>query len=213
MQETGESGAQLLPLTYGVELEYLFVVDKRKVVNDRKYHFLLPKHFVLDKDDQVGNAYHFDPQEAEHRGLCQAAMLLRRSRVDLAMKLFPKNDDSIFSRWCLTTESAVVHPDGSKEKAALAAQMNVAPGSLKQCELTGIELVSPILPGPDMKAQRYLSGGSFDELDHVLRATDQKGLPCTFIAGPKTTSVHVHVGLQPDLNGVPRDIPIDVCQH
>lgn len=216
MEETGESRSEPLPLTFGVELEYMFVIDKRRVQTDLNFHFLRPQHYIRDPQDQVCDEGVFDPTDDDCRTLCQAATVLRSGGVDLAVKLFPKWHDDLFHRWSLTMESAVVHPDSHEEWDALAAELEKndhAIGNLDDVELKGIELISPILKAPDMDAQRYLSGGSFEVLDRAIATTSQASVPFAFIAGPKTTSVHVHVGVQPDDVWGPEDIPFDVCQH
>lgn len=205
-------GAKLLPLTFGVELEMLFALNKQKVTADPTFDYLFPQYYELDPQDQVDDRGKFDPTRHANRGLCQAATILRGRGVDLAIKVNPKQDDNLFHRWSLTIEEAVEFPETNFEMAAVTN--DVFPRR-QGFEFTGLELISPILKAPDMQAQEDLQGGSFNELDGVLEAvydvpTEE---PYIFVSRPETSSVHVHVGLEPDEDWGPVDIPIKVLQH
>lgn len=212
MADTGKSGAGLLPLTFGVELEMLFAISKNKVQRNPQFHYLFPQYYVLDPQDQVDDRMEFDPTSDENRGLCQAATILRHNGIDLAIKLYSKDDEDLFHRWSLTFEAAVKHPEGDWEVSSLTDGVVT---TKEDVEFVGIELISPIMQAPEMKAQQCLEGGSFQELDRVLEAAngDPSRVPWMFISKPEISSLHVHVGMQPDKDWGPVDIPLKVLQH
>jgi hypothetical protein len=212
MASTGKSGAGLLPLTFGVELEMLFALNKNKVRLNPQFHYLFPQYYALDPQDQVDDRMRFDPTSDEARGLCQAATILRHSGVDLAIKLNPKDDEDLFHRWSLTLEDAVEHPVGDWEISSLTDGVVT---TRENVEFVGIELISPIMQAPDIKAEQCLEGGSFQELERVLEAVngDPSRVPWMFISQPENSGFHVHVGMQPDKDWGPVDIPLKVLQH
>lgn len=214
MENSGESGDGPLPLTFGVELEMVFGINKSKVITQPHYHYLFPQHYRLDPQDQVDDRERFDPTIDLDRGLCQAATVLRYKGVDLAIKVNSKDDDDLFHRWSLTYEEANIIPRADWE---IASFTNGLVRSVKHLEFAGLELISPIMQAPDMKAQQDLKGGSFKELERVVKtlelAPPHYDAPWVFISTPQTSGFHVHVGLQPDEEWGPMDIPLKVLQH
>ncbi|KEF63157.1 uncharacterized protein A1O9_01133, partial [Exophiala aquamarina CBS 119918] len=214
MATSGESGAGLLALTFGVELELAFGISRLKVIRRPHLEYLFPQNYQLDPMDQVDDHEKFDPTDHENRGLCQAATVLRREGVDLAIKINPKDDDDLFQRWSLTHEKANICPAADWE---IESYTDHRVRRLWDLQFSGLELISPIMQAPDMKAKQVLEGGSFQELEKVLKVIDfaqcHTDLPWMFLSKPQTSGFHVHVGLQPDEDWGPVDIPLEVLRH
>jgi hypothetical protein len=209
MTDTRPTGGEL-PLTFGVEIECLFGINKRVVLHSPALRWLYPQHFIMDSEDQIGPSDWFDPTDEEPRGLCQAATILRCAGRDVIIKVEPKDPSANYHRWNLTLEEAVITPDGDWE---IAGWTDGKITGLKDWRFTGLELISPILKAPNI-GPTGIHDPVFDEVNHYLSAltAGPPDVPWVWIGGPEVSSVHVHIGLEHSEVGSV-DIPINVLKH
>ncbi|KAK7893922.1 hypothetical protein LTR67_006623 [Exophiala xenobiotica] len=200
---------ELLPFTFGVEIEALFAIDQTKVDNDPRYSYLRIDNYQLDERDMLGQ--HVNKED----WLKQAATVLRRRGGDLAIlspcDFIPEDDSEVFQHWVLTTECAVIFPKSDKQ---ISAWSDNQVQDIGQRTLVGLELISPILAIPDLEVSEHESE-SLAEVNHyldILTRRSSAGTPYHFMAGPKSTAVHVHVGLEPSENSQVA-IPLDIVRH
>ncbi|EXJ96205.1 hypothetical protein A1O1_01331 [Capronia coronata CBS 617.96] len=199
-----------LPFTFGIEIEFLFGVDNVQVSSDPAHRHLLVENSIIHDDDL------YDPEFevlqvadlGDVAGLFQAATVLRRNGADLLIRTEAKSDDEDFSRWTMTLEAMVPHPESDSQLAALTD------GKYRRvvdCSFAGLELISPILKVPDMT---NLEPNGLVEVNQFLQlmAGEQPG-PCFFSATPKNASVHVHIGVPPTPEGDSVDIPLNALRH
>jgi hypothetical protein len=220
---------EFLPFAFGVEIEVLFTIDQTKVENDPRYSYLRFENYQSDerdmlgqyvnKEDWLGENYESDYMPGQYVDkkdwLGQAATVLRRRGGDLAIlspsTFIPEDDSEVFQHWVLTTECAVIFPKSDKQ---ISAWSDNQVQDIGERTLVGLELISPILAIPDLEVSDHESE-SLAEVNHYLDILTRRSsarTPYHFMAGPKSTSVHVHVGLEPSENGQVA-IPLDIVRH
>ncbi|KIW50690.1 hypothetical protein PV05_09478 [Exophiala xenobiotica] len=199
----------LLPFTFGVEIEVLFAIDQTKVENQPQYNYLRIENYQSDERDMLGKYVN------KEDWLGQAATVLRRRGADLAIlsppTFIPEDDSDLFQHWVLTTECAVKFPKSDRQ---ISAWSNDQIQDLGERTFVGLELISPILAVPDLEVSDHESESLAEVnqyLDILTRRSSARA-PYHFIAGPKSTSVHVHVGLEPSENGQVA-LPLDIVRH
>ena len=200
---------ELLPFTFGVEIEVLFAIDQTKVENQPQYNYLRIENYQSDERDMLGKYVN------KEDWLGQAATVLRRRGADLAIlsppTFIPEDDSDLFQHWVLTTECAVKFPKSDRQ---ISAWSNDQIQDLGERTFVGLELISPILAVPDLEVSDHESESLAEVnryLDILTRRSSARA-PYHFIAGPKSTSVHVHVGLEPSENGQVA-LPLDIVRH
>jgi hypothetical protein len=202
--------SELLPFTFGVEIEALFAIGQTKVDNDPRYSYLRIDNYQPDERDTLGQYVN------KEDWLKQAATVLRRRGGDLAIlspcNFIPEDDSQVFQHWVLTTECAVEFPRSDKQ---ISAWSDNQIKELGERTFLGLELISPILFVPDLGVSDHESNASLAEVNQYLDILTRRSSarsPYHFMAGPKSTSVHVHVGLEPSENGQVA-IPLDIVRH
>lgn len=143
--------------------------------------------------------------------MVQAANVLRREGLDLAVQFLPKKPHSKFNRWVLTKEVKVVAPKNATELSKWSG------GDFKEMEglsLHSVELVSPILQTPRL-VPNFQPNGLDDIVNYVeqLAKSSSPVTPYQFISRPENAGVHVHIGLQPNPSGDQVSIPVNVLRH
>ncbi|KAK5195803.1 hypothetical protein LTR92_004744 [Exophiala xenobiotica] len=201
--------SELLPFTFGVEIEVLFAIDQTKVDNDPRYSYLRINNYQPDERDKLGQYVN------QEDWLKQAATVLRRRGGNLAVlspcNFIPEDDSEVFQHWVLTTECAVIFPKSDKQ---ISAWSDNQVQDIGERTLLGLELISPILAIPDLEISDHESESLAEVnqyLDILTRRSSARS-PYHFMAGPKSTSVHIHVGLEPSVNGQVA-IPLNVMRH
>lgn len=203
-----------LPLTFGVELEFLFGINRSQVCSDPVFYHLFPQFCTIDEDDDPTSYQDFDPTADQHRCLLQAAKVLRNKGAELEVLLDPKaNDDSFdkFSRWHLTKEAYVKLPSSYEE---LVKWSNGMVDDWKSWDFQGLELISPALPVPDINSRTFKPKGLVELTGYLKFLTQDHppNVPYLFLAQPENASLHIHVGMQPEMDGQV-DIPLEVLRH
>ena len=197
-----------LPLTFGIELELLFLCDQEKVRG--KWHFLSPDNFVEEDGDYV------DPNPYADQPLKQAALLFRESNLAIRAVSDPKGLQE-HDKWVITRED---HADWSKIQQRVDDTDNklkewtdgrVSDLSVHKWDPTGLELVSRVLP-----VSTYGKRVSPDGLNEVRGYIDLletgPAKPYIFLSEVEIGGLHVHVGLDPTWsNGT--GLPTKVLQH
>ncbi|KAK5029554.1 hypothetical protein LTS07_006017 [Exophiala sideris] len=207
-----------LPLTFGIEIEMLFVLNEKKIRADPAYQNLLPEYFVKGAHDNLKedlNQMVTDEIEANDvlsktSAIKQAANILRDKDLDLAVHVEPYHINKKFDRWMLTTESHVLKPWNN---GVLARWSD---GRLQDCKplsFHGLELISRILDAPSQHSKS--ESGSLSEVAlyvNTIAEASSMDKPYQFISGPENAGVHVHIGLRPK-DGQQVVMPINVLRH
>ncbi|KAJ9622106.1 hypothetical protein H2204_011687 [Knufia peltigerae] len=205
-----------LPLTFGVEIEVLFAVnyDLMQIREpSTPLLTLLRRNRRPDPRDQLTD---FDGEDDER--ILQAAGILRRRGLDFIVHqphdYIPEGDSKawpLFNNWGLTAEAAVIYP-GHKVQVATWSNHRIL--DLEGWHFRGLELISPILDVPNPQA----SNGESESLSQVNKYLElitkrtAANSPYLFMGHPKTTSIHVHIGLRPSATGQVA-IPLHVLRH
>lgn len=212
-----------LPLTFGIEVEFLFAV-RRDIERYPEYWWLNMKnlgkcpHFSANLEGLLKDRCPCPNCYASiSHGLYQTAAIFGNNGGELRVDEDAKMDDESFEkfdRWGLTHESAVVIPENESQSFRWSG--GAFSGTMDQLDdewnFTGLELVSPALVVPDI-ANNRLKG--LTELQGYLKFMTAKSypeVPYIFMAHPQNTSVHVHIGVQPETSGQV-DIPLGVLRH
>ncbi|KAJ9606154.1 hypothetical protein H2200_009115 [Cladophialophora chaetospira] len=194
MTEPGSDSGKL-PLTFGIEVEFLFGV--------RRDLERFPEHWWLVSDNI---------------GLYQAAAIFGNNGGELRVENDAKlGDDSFekFASWGLTHEGAVRVPvtvDEAHEWSNGALAVHHEDQLEDEWDWTGLELISPALRVPDIERNRPNGLAELNGYLKFMTRNSYPEVPYMFMASPQSTSVHVHIGVQPQISGQV-DIPLDVLRH
>ncbi|EXJ79370.1 hypothetical protein A1O3_08872 [Capronia epimyces CBS 606.96] len=206
--------ATKLPITFGVEIEFLFGIDNVQLASNPAYDHLREENAIIHDDDQIDEIILCmdvcDPARKDIERIFQAASVFRRKGVDLLVRSEPKTDEEDFSRWALTREEMVRHPQSDLELSALTNGKFLRRNN---CVFSGLELVSPILRLPEMTDTGLELNGLAEVNKFLSHVTEEQGGPCFVNAVPENSSVHVHIGVPPTADGASVDIPLDVLRH
>ncbi|KIV77523.1 hypothetical protein PV11_09313 [Exophiala sideris] len=208
-----------LQLTFGIEIEMLFLTNTEKIRADPAYHYILPEHFVEGNGDDLGeddlgmiDELWTDDDFSTISPLLQAANILRHEGLDLAVHVRANNINKKFDRWMLTTESKVLHPWKNGDLAKWSEGRLQAHES-SGLRFHGIELVSRILKAPSLHPPSQSADLSeVVRYANVIAEASSGEKPYQFISRPENAGVHVHVGLHPK-DGEQVFIPVGVLRH
>ncbi|KIY04099.1 uncharacterized protein Z520_00791 [Fonsecaea multimorphosa CBS 102226] len=229
------NASEKLPLTFGVEVEHIFGINKDLVCSNPEYHWLFPQSCTIDANSP--NPPDFDPTLKENSGLLQAVKILRSTGAILK----PIVDETTLEsdeppRWSIIPDESVVTPnptvvpmaeqndeehgsdmfsgwtmtrDGSVKFPKNAEQLRW-PG----WEFVGLELISPILKVPEFGSDHFQLNGLVDVQRYLgfMNHPRPEGTPYFFLSSPETAGVHVHIGLQPQPDRQ-TEIPVDFIRH
>ncbi|KIW12307.1 hypothetical protein PV08_09584 [Exophiala spinifera] len=204
---------EMLPLTFGVEIELLFAVNFDMLQTRQPLTpllTLLRENLRPDPRDQL-----VDANTQWEDKLLYAAGILRKRGLEFTVHDPPDNrpddDAEFFSNWMLTSETAVPTP---VSKTQVAKWSNLRILTLDGWDFMGLELISRILDAPNPQA----SNGESESLSQVSRYLELMTKRTSahphfeFLGHPETTSIHVHIGLSPSATGQ-RAIPLHVLRH
>ncbi|KAG9783889.1 hypothetical protein KCU88_g2904, partial [Aureobasidium melanogenum] len=126
----------MLPLTFGIEIEFLFGIDNAKAAANPAYEDILRNNIILDNDqvDEIYDTEFDNASDLNAEGLFQAASALRRKGANLRIRFASKAGGlEDFSRWVLTQEEAVEFPTSSAELSAYTNGRNPVTSPLHNC--------------------------------------------------------------------------------
>ena len=205
-----------LVLTFGIEIEHLFLIKQNEVSSKPKYQWLLPE-FCRFSVPSVGEV---DLTKNDQEGLVQAAQLLRvkGGEVTVMTKVSQWNqvgDESTdaFSYWRLADDFSVDVPLNAEE-LDFASDGRILLDNFDDWKFSRLELISPALIAPMVGADEIRPNG-LDELKTYLGYLNRPyppALPYHVVSGPHVGGGHVHLGLQPQGEGQ-QDLPLDFLQH
>ncbi|KAL2417730.1 hypothetical protein ABEF95_001573 [Exophiala dermatitidis] len=208
---TSAAQQTMLPLAFGIEIEFLFGIDNAKAAANPAYEDILRNNIILDNDqvDEIYDTEFDDAYDRNAEGLFQAASALRRKGANLRIRFASKSGGlEDFSRWILTQEEAVEFPMSSAE---LSAYTNGEFRRCENCAFAGLELISPILKVPDVRDGSL--NGLVEVNEFLGHMRGRQDVPCFFSAEPKNASIHVHIGLPPTAGGKAVDLPLNLLRH
>lgn len=206
------ASSRKLPLTFGVEVEFLFAVNNQQVNDDLRYQELLPKNYVLNMNDRVNIYQTFDPEDPETRGLLQSATLLRLGgRTVGALVDDYAGETNLYTGWTLTHEISVIHP---RDDETMSEFTNGRVSSVADWSFSGLELISPILQAPKLDTDLFQSKGLRDVKRFLdfMKSVPSPDAPYFFSARHNNAGLHVHFGVEPDHSG-PVDMPANMLRH
>lgn len=200
-----------LPLTFGVEIEFLFAVRKPNSIGSPPPDEVNLDRYEADPEDMCHDECGvINPKDEDYHLICKSGMVLRNKGVALALYIDAHEHWTLVHRWNLTTDLCIHLP--STDEQAVRWTNNIA-RTVDDWEFSGQELISPILKTPDT-GSAALDCASFRELDSVLGAMQTPAsAPYIYTANPQVSSLHVHIGLELSELGTPNDMPLKVLQH
>ncbi|KIW33398.1 uncharacterized protein PV07_00251 [Cladophialophora immunda] len=201
-----------LPLTFGVEIEYVFGVNKDVVCSNPVYHWLFPQNCSLYPNS--ANPANFDPTLDAHKGLLQAVKILRSKGARLGVIVHQGSQEEsfdLYSQWHMSTDSSVRFPANAYDLERFSG------GRIREWrgwEFSGLELISPALPVPEFDLHHFHPYGLAEVQTYLGFMTQPRpeGTPYFFLSGPEAAGVHVHIGLQPQPDGQ-TDLPLGLLRH
>ncbi|KIV94335.1 hypothetical protein PV10_02109 [Exophiala mesophila] len=202
----------ILPLTFGIEIEFLFATQKPKTyeITCGSEEFNLDNYEGDPDDTWDEEDEDIDPDDREYQQIRQSAMILRNKDVALAIYNDKPQQNTVLRRWNLTTDTCIRLPSTDEEAVKWT---NGIASAVDDWEFIGLELISPVLKTPDTTSAAF-DGVSFRELDRVLAAMQASpSAPYIYTANAKVSSLHVHIGVELSELGTPNDIPLNVLQH
>jgi hypothetical protein len=223
--------ASKLPLTFGVEVELAYGIRQCAEHTHPQFKWLYApmlqgdseedsKEMNIDRDMFIPvEDYEFDPEaEGVPKGLWQAAKILGCQGCEVVVRPDPKavdEDFEKFKKFTLTMEHACRFPENRKEMNTYSFGTIPDDEHPDYWDFTGLELVSPVLPVPEFDETGIKNLRGLLQVSHYLEALQRQKypqVPFVFMAAPKLTSVHVHIGLQP----TPErqiEFPLEVLRH
>jgi hypothetical protein len=186
-----------LPLSFGVEFEFAFVVN-RKLVKDTT-HWL---HVAKDDKPRPGDAT--DHNVTKYPGHEQLARILVRDRLSNQVLPDPKTADQDYYKWGVTSDCSVVPTDAILLKAAVEDPDyfagRVTEANVQDFDLYGMEVVSRILEWEPLPNGTTVDvqNGPYHEIQQYLNAIRGRANdPFMSFVGFEPTGLHVHIGLPP----------------
>jgi hypothetical protein len=206
---------EVLPLTFGLEVELLFGMRRGFEVTHPTHWWLNYRALLQDPHDcGLDEECIAQSEGGFHTPLWQAAKIFARKGGELQVRRNAKTDDDSFDKfnyWSLTTEVSVETPDNSERLAEWSG--GVIREDVDRWDWSGLELVSPALPvpelGPIFKPNGLVQVKGY--LDFMSKDLPPK-VPYIFLAGPDFTGLHLHIGLQPQLESQV-EFPVKVLRH
>ncbi|ETI26924.1 hypothetical protein G647_10023 [Cladophialophora carrionii CBS 160.54] len=213
------SGKRRLPLTFGVEIEFLFGI-RRDLERYPEYWWLQVQNLRNNKPFKLNlEVINQEIQDSDRSaGLLQARTIIENHGGELWVdsKTTPYADCfDKFSYWMIVPEEAVLDPRDPSElfqwsNGALIVQRESQ--IFDEWDWTGLELVSPALPVPDLDQNRPNGLVELTGYLNLMIADQSPTVPYVFMANPRNASVHVHIGMQPEPEGQV-DFPPDFIRH
>ena len=201
------SGTPKLPLSFGVEFEFLFCVNGAIKNRDSLHNLFISENDPRHPDDQGSHTPSQDPFHA------RIARLLRNKGLPIRVLPEPKMDDTRYEHWTVTHEP---YSDLSRTFWDLVAgsEGKVTEATLHEWETKGMELVSRVLtaPEPDYKAIHP----SISECGNYLGVLKSGSTDWFLIVRPDNSSLHVHLAIHPDTKAEPtsmKRVPLKVLKH
>ena len=220
-----------LPLTFGVELEFVFAVHTHEIEQDPA-HFL---HGIFEGVQQGGGGSESQqtseafftgptvnpvPSEADNVGEQETsvkhafnaaeyvARILRNAGQTVRIQNEPHRRPN-FQVWQVTYDNSVKLDDG----AALIKLFpnRVTPENVSQWKHDGMELVSRVLLATEYD-RGCLHSDSLREVEKFLTALTPRPQDPWLVSAHNRTGLHVHVGVDPE-SQIIREIPLPVLQH
>ncbi|KIW86337.1 hypothetical protein Z517_01733 [Fonsecaea pedrosoi CBS 271.37] len=202
-----------LPLTFGIEIEHVFGINKDAVETNPAFTWMFPQYCTIRPDSP--NPPDFDPTSNKYGSFLQAVNILRSRGAKLRVELEPGMEDATFegfSQWTMGQDRSVRLPSDVDE---LRKWSGGAVKTWRGWVFAGLELISPALKVPE-----YDSNGSFQPNGltdvstylKLLTETRPEGTPYFFLSDPEAAGIHVHIGLQPQPEGQ-MGIPLNVLRH
>ena len=223
-----------LPLTFGVELEFVFAVNKHEIEQD-------PTHFlhglsegaqqqggagsesqqtsetfftrpainpVPSKEDNLGVQETVVSKPAFNNAAEYVARILRNAGQTVRIQDEPHRRPD-FQVWQVTYDDSVKLDDG----AALIKLFpnRVTPENVSQWKHDGMELVSRVLVVTEYDRD-CLHSDSLKEVAKFLAALPPRPQDPWLLNAHNRTGLHVHVGVDPE-SVIVREIPLPVLQH
>ncbi|OQU97530.1 hypothetical protein CLAIMM_03452 [Cladophialophora immunda] len=174
-----------LPLTFGVEIEYVFGVNKDVVCSNPVYHWLFPQNCSLYPNS--ANPANFDPTLDAHKGLLQAVKILRSKGARLGVIVHQGSQEEsfdLYSQWHMSTDSSVRFPANAYDLERFSR------GRIREWrgwEFSGLELISPALPVPEFDLHHFHPYGLAEVQTYLGFMTQPRpeGTPYFFLSGPE----------------------------
>lgn len=216
-----------LPLTFGVELEFLLAMRCRLQQYFPQYNWLTreslhdphdARNSNMDEPTDWADCAEEDDSPSPD-GLWQVSKIFADQGAEVRAVIDAKRDDEDFdkfSRWSLCPEMAVPNPRTAADFSNWAnGLVDEEHKRLLWWNFSGLELVSPALPAPEIDPRNFKPKGLVElggYLKFFTHSEQYPTAPWMFISRPEVSSMHVHVGVQPQLEKQ-INIPIDVLRH
>lgn len=209
-----------LPLTFGVELEFILAVHNEEcAASGFSWLYAPPKstsaRSALEETQlrTLGSGRHNDESAEERRHriypvLTWTSRILENHGLDHVVAI---NNHTDVQRWGIVPE-ITANAQGWDELIKLLPD-RVRRATLEQWNASGVEMVSRVLRAPDHTRTRVLhSDPALVEIKNYLTAVHGNHNTPWGAFVNKTCGLHVHVGLDPKLSdaGI---LPLDVLQH
>ena len=201
------SGAPKLPLSFGVEFEYLFCVNRARINRDPSHKLFIREDDPRHPDDQASRT------PSQHPFFARLARILRDKNLTVRVMPEPKTDDTGYKHWTITEE-----PNSDLKRTfhglVLGSEGKVIEATLYEWETKGMELVSRVLkaPEPDYKGIHP----SISECGRYLNMLKAGSTDWFLIARPDNGGLHVHLGIDPGASIKSKtmtDVPLKILQH
>ena len=216
-----------LSLTFGVEIEHLFGLDKDQVNTSQAHPWLRLENCPFRVDGPADEVPDYPGDNAEMKiwrakrlgkGIKQAAKIIRQEEPQLVMRVDSENmnQSGEYSNWKLVWETAVPIPKQSEQLSEWSKdEGEVRIEDLDEWTLLGLELVSPPLTIPESAATDLQCDG-LTELRRLIQAMPtgyDSERPYFFTTVPCLGSIHVHIGMAPGTDSIQHGLPISFVQH
>ena len=194
-------GDHLLPLTFGVEIEFYWAC--------RFDDYLGQQHQFLKITADDAEAFYLWPQFARNIG--QVTKILRRAGLDAVPVTNPRDEGINYQAWVVTQDESLfeVNEEIKGQEHPLSKRQRAV--GEKGWFTQGTELVSRILPVPDVFPNGFILSQSLQEVERYTTLLIGKGSQEYTSYCNKRCGLHIHIGLDPMLTT--RSLPLDVLQH
>ena len=221
MEKPGSRSEQL-PLTFGIEVEFLLGVKQHE---SESFRWLCPMYSAKtdSPENPVAGSHsmkvtpcscRFDDCQAPSIGHWQALKVFSRAGGEVRLVKKEENDDfDRFCHWHVTTESSLVFPEDSDQMATFSDGVLIDQEPL-EWDFTGLELISPALAVPAIEGNSFRPRGLEDvrKYAEIMSRDRHPKAPYNMFAHPECSGVHVHIGVQPQPSGQ-IDLPLNVLRH
>ena len=217
-----------LSLTFGLEVEVLYGMRCSAEAALPAGHWLRAPICPGEKEEDTNlNPELFECRGIDHvglyrcrgcgpsKGLWQTAKILGRQGGEVLLQVDSKADNETFDKfsiWNLAPEIAVIPPRHGGEMNRWSNGALSRKEDPDDFDWTGVELISPALPVPDLTPGKFRLNGLTQVNGYLNMLQTPPGAPYIFIGHPRTSSVHCHIGIQPSPEGQ-TDLPLNILRH